>query len=79
MNVCAAYLQQEQQAATAVVQKFQSFLKKILPFAHTYMLQDRPPIPQYYVRMLADVTNISHQLTRWASVYCMHCFVMPWM
>ena len=24
---------------------------------HTYMLQGRPPIPQYYVRMLADVTN----------------------
>ena len=71
MYVCEAYLQEDQQSAKVVVQKIQSFLKKILPLTHTYMLHDQPPIPQYYVRMLADITNISHQLARSPSV-CMY-------
>ena len=39
MHVCMyiAYLQDEHQVENAVVQKFQSFLKKILSFAHTYI------------------------------------------
>ena len=39
MCVCmyVAYLQDEHQVENAVVQKFQSFLKKILSFAHTYI------------------------------------------
>ena len=43
----------------AVIQKFQWFLKKILPFAHTniHTFIHTTGIPQCYVRILADVTN----------------------
>ena len=75
MYVCEAYLQEDQQSAKVVVQKIQSFLKKILPLTHTYMLHDQPPIPQYYVRMLADITNISHQLARSPSSWVMYACV----
>ena len=83
MYVCEAYLQEDQQSVNVVVQKIQSFLKKILPLTHTYMLHDQPPIPQYYVRMLADITNISHQLARCPFIYffiicmtdCMYVYV----
>lgn len=60
------YLQVESDFSSAITTKFQAFFLHLLPFT-ALMLQDQPPIPQYCVRMFADVANISPQLAGFLS------------